>query len=143
VALYPEASSTQESWNAIDKPDETRSFKNGKGTLGVATVGDYTVGRGVFEVGTPTCQAAHNGYVLEGRMLVRMDDGTEAEYGPGDAFYMPSLHDAWVVGDKLCRLATICARFGTYRMTSGEPLFQKASRRPIETMRRTAFLDGP
>jgi quercetin dioxygenase-like cupin family protein len=100
----------------FDKPDETRSFKNGKGKLEVVTVGDCTVGRGVFEpgwrwsehvkpiVGTPSCQAAHTGYVLEGRMLVKMDDGAQLEYGPGDAFYMPSGHDAWVVGDKRCVL---------------------------------------
>ena len=100
----------------LDKPDETRSFKNGKGKLEVVTVGDHTVGRGVFEpgwrwsehvkpiVGTTSCQAAHTGYVLEGRMLVKMDDGAEVEYGPGDAFYMPSGHDAWVVGDKRCVL---------------------------------------
>jgi len=100
----------------FDKPDETRAFKNGKGKLEVVTVGDCTVGRGVFEpgwrwsehvkpiVGTPSCQAAHTGYVLEGRMLVKMDDGAQLEYGPGDAFYMPSGHDAWVVGDKRCVL---------------------------------------
>jgi quercetin dioxygenase-like cupin family protein len=100
----------------FDRPDETRSFKNGKGKLEVVTVGNCTVGRGVFEpgwrwsehvkpiVGTPSCHAAHTGYVLEGRMIVKMDDGTELEYGPGDAFYMPSGHDAWVVGDKRCVL---------------------------------------
>jgi quercetin dioxygenase-like cupin family protein len=100
----------------FDKPDETRAFKHGKGKLDVVTVGDCTVGRGVFEpgwrwsehvkpiVGTPSCQAAHTGYVLEGRMIVKMDDGAELEYGPGDAFYMPSGHDAWVVGDKRCVL---------------------------------------
>ena len=100
----------------FDKPDETRAFKNGKGKLEVVTVGDCTVGRGVFEpgwrwsehvkpiVGTSSCQAAHTGYVLEGRMLVKMDDGAQLEYGAGDAFYMPSSHDAWVVGDKRCVL---------------------------------------
>ena len=33
---------------------------------------------------------------------VRMDDGSELEYGPGDAFYMPPGHDAWIVGDEQC-----------------------------------------
>jgi uncharacterized cupin superfamily protein len=100
----------------FDKPEETRSFKDAKGKLEVVTVGECTVGRGVFEpgwrwsehvkpiVGTPSCQAAHTGYILEGRMLVKMDDGAQLEYGPGDAFYMPSGHDAWVVGDKRCVL---------------------------------------
>jgi quercetin dioxygenase-like cupin family protein len=100
----------------FDKPDETRPFKNGKGKLEVVTVGDHTLGRGVFEpgwrwsehvkpiAGTPSCQAAHTGYVLEGRMVVKMDDGAQVEYGPGDAFYMPPGHDAWIVGDKRCVL---------------------------------------
>jgi quercetin dioxygenase-like cupin family protein len=100
----------------FDKPDETRPFKNGKGKLEVVTVGDHTFGRGVFEpgwrwsehvkpiAGTPSCQAAHTGYVVEGRMVVKMDDGSQVEYGPGDAFYMPPGHDAWIVGDKRCVL---------------------------------------
>jgi uncharacterized cupin superfamily protein len=29
------------------------------------------------------------------RIVVKMDDGTQVEYGPGDAFYMPPGHDAW------------------------------------------------
>ena len=83
---------------ALDKPDETRPFKDGKGKLEVVTVGDHTFGRGVFEpgwrwsehvkpiAGTRSCQAAHTGYVFEGCMVVKMDDGTQIEYGSGDAF---------------------------------------------------------
>ena len=33
-----------------------------------------------------------------------MDDGTQVKYGPGDAFYMPPGHDAWIGGDKRCVL---------------------------------------
>jgi len=96
----------------FEKPDETRAF--GKGKLEVVTVGDHTLGRAVFEpgwrwsehvkpiAGTHSCQVAHTGYVLEGRMIVKMDDGTQIEFGPGDAFYMPPGHDAWIVGDKPC-----------------------------------------
>ncbi len=29
-----------------------------------------------------------------------MDDGTEAEFGPGDVSFIPSGHDAWIVGDE-------------------------------------------
>ena len=98
------------------KPDETRPFKDGKGKFDIVTLGDRTFGRGVFEpgwrwskhvkpiAGTPSCQASHTGFILEGRMLVKMDDGAELEFGPGDAFYMPGGHDAWVVGDKPCVL---------------------------------------
>ena len=35
----------------FDKPDETRPFKDGKGKLEVVTVGNRTIGRGVFEPG--------------------------------------------------------------------------------------------
>ena len=35
-------------------------------------------------------------------MAVRMDDGSEVEYGPGDAVYIPPGHDAWIVGDEPC-----------------------------------------
>jgi quercetin dioxygenase-like cupin family protein len=97
-------------------PDETRMFKDGKGKVEVFQLGDLTIGLGEFEpgwrwslhvkpiVGTPICQAAHTGYVLEGRMIVKMDDGSQTEYGPGDFFYMPAGHDAWIVGDKRCVL---------------------------------------
>ena len=29
-----------------------------------------------------------------------MDDGSEAEFGPGDVSLLPPGHDAWVVGDE-------------------------------------------
>ena len=48
------------------------------------------------------CQVDHIGYVLEGRMALKMDDGTEREFGPGDTFHMPPGHDAWIVGDEAC-----------------------------------------
>ena len=53
---------------------------------------------------TDSCQAAHLGYVLSGRMHIVMDDGTEGEVGPGDAFSIPPGHDAWTVGDEACVL---------------------------------------
>lgn len=98
----------------VDKPDEVRPFKDGKGRLAVFELGKHIMGRGEFEpgwrwsehvkpiVGTDSCQAAHTGMILEGRMLVKMNDGTEMEYGPGDVFYMPPGHDAWVVGNQRC-----------------------------------------
>jgi hypothetical protein len=56
----------------------------------VVVIGGRTIGRGRFEpgwrwsenvkpiAGTDSCQAAHLGYMLSGRMRVVMDDGTEA-----------------------------------------------------------------
>ena len=98
----------------LDAPDEARPFKDGKGRMEVVTVGGVTMGRGVFEpgwrwsehvkpiAGTPSCQATHTGYVIEGRMAVRMDDGSEVEFGPGDACFIPPGHDAWIVGNTRC-----------------------------------------
>ena len=94
--------------------DETRPFEDGKGQLELVTLAGGAVGRATFEpgwqwskhvkpiAGTDSCQAAHMGYVISGRMLVRMDDGEEAEFGPGDFMICPPGHDAWTVGDAAC-----------------------------------------
>jgi mannose-6-phosphate isomerase-like protein (cupin superfamily) len=57
--------------------------------------------------GTESCQARHAGVVLSGRLHVRMDNGTEADLGPGDAHVVPPGHDAWVVGDEQCLIIDI------------------------------------
>jgi EutQ-like cupin domain len=97
----------------FDSPDETRPFE-GKGKADVVNLGGHTVGRGHFEPGwkwsenvkpiakTDSCQASHTGYILSGRMHIRMDDGTEREVGPGDAFVCAPGHDAWIVGNEAC-----------------------------------------
>jgi quercetin dioxygenase-like cupin family protein len=93
----------------LNTPDETRPFK-ANGRVDLVNVGGMVVGRGVFEPGwrwsehvkpiaqTESCQAVHAGYVLSGRMHVRMDDGTEGEVGPGDVMVAGPGHDAWVIG---------------------------------------------
>lgn len=113
----------------LSNPDETRPFKDNKGMAEIVTVGNITLGRGTFEpgwvwsehvkpvAGTHSCLAAHTGYVLQGRMVVKMDDGSEEEFGPGDAFYMPSGHDAWIVGDEACVLIDVTG-FGQYAKPS-------------------------
>jgi quercetin dioxygenase-like cupin family protein len=100
---------------SLDQPDETRPFA-AKGHAAIVNLGGTTVLRGTFEPGwrwsehvkplakTDSCQVAHAGYVLSGRMRVRMDDGTEGEVGPGDAFIAEPGHDAWIVGDEACVL---------------------------------------
>jgi mannose-6-phosphate isomerase-like protein (cupin superfamily) len=96
----------------LDNPDETRKFTHGE--IGVVTVAGAVVGRAVFQpgwrwsedvkpiAGTESCEAAHTGYIISGRMHVTMDDGAEGDLGPGDAFVIPPGHDAWIVGDEAC-----------------------------------------
>lgn len=98
---------------SLDAPDERRSFAD-NGSVDVVRLGDVTVGRGTAEpgwrwsehvkplAGTDSCRAAHTGYIISGRMKVVMDDGSEGEAGPGDAFVIPPGHDAWVVGSEPC-----------------------------------------
>ena len=98
---------------SFDAPDETRPYLD-KGRIDVLTIAGHTVGRGVFEPGwrwsshvkpiakTDSCQVAHLGYAVSGRMRVVMDDGSETEIGPGELFAIPPGHDAEVVGDELC-----------------------------------------
>jgi hypothetical protein len=99
----------------FDSPDEIREFTD-KGRIELVDLGGNAVGRGTFEpgwrwsenvkplAGTDSCQVEHIGYVLKGCMTLKMDDGTENEFGPGDAFQMPPGHDAWTVGDESCVL---------------------------------------
>ncbi|WP_228535917.1 cupin domain-containing protein [Nocardia sp. BSTN01] len=100
----------------FDAADETREFESGSGRLEVVQAPSGAVGRAVFEpgwrwsthvkpiAGTDSCQAAHIGYCVSGRMHIRMDDGTECEIGPGDFMQCPPGHDAWTVGEQACVL---------------------------------------
>jgi hypothetical protein len=92
----------------LSRPEETRTFE--KGRLELVTLGDVTFGRATLQPGwkwstcvkpvvqTESCEAAHLQYHVSGRLRVRMDDGTEEEFGPGDVSLLPPGHDAWVVG---------------------------------------------
>lgn len=94
----------------VDKPDERRDFP--RGHLEAVHLSGLDFAIGTFEpgwrwsesvapiAGTESCQIHHNGYVVQGRMHLRMDDGGESEVGPGDVFVCSPGHDAWVVGDE-------------------------------------------
>ncbi|MCX4527693.1 MULTISPECIES: cupin domain-containing protein [unclassified Streptomyces] len=99
----------------FDAADETRPFEAGTGRLDLLNTDGGQVGRAVFEpgwrwtlhikplAGTDTCQAAHTGYVVSGRMEIVMDEGGErAQVGPGDFIQIAPGHDAWVVGNEPC-----------------------------------------
>ncbi len=99
---------------SLDTPEESRPFTDGKGKVDLVNLDSGAVGRATFEPGwrwsshvkpiakTESCQAPHLGYYVSGRMAVRMDDGEELEFGPGDFAVIPPGHDAWVVGDQPC-----------------------------------------
>jgi quercetin dioxygenase-like cupin family protein len=96
-------------------PDEDRKFAD-KGHMEVLQFEDTAVGRGVFEpgwrwsqhvkpiVGTESCQAAHTLYVVQGRMRIVMDDGTQHDIEAGDVVRIPPGHDAFVLGNETCVL---------------------------------------
>lgn len=51
-------------------------------------------------MGLALCPAPHLGYVVAGRMVVVMADGTEHRYGAGDAIAADPPHDAYVEGEE-------------------------------------------
>ncbi len=95
---------------SLARPDETRTFD--KGRVEMITMGGVTFGRATFEPGwrwstcvkpvvnPNSCQNAHLGFQISGRMHVQMDDGTTLEIGPGEVCSIPPGHDGWVVGNE-------------------------------------------
>jgi quercetin dioxygenase-like cupin family protein len=99
---------------SLDEAEEVRPFQDGKGKLEIVSSDGGSVGRATFEpgwqwskhvkpiAGTDSCQAAHTGYFISGRMKIVMDDGEEMEFGPGDFMTAAPGHDAWIIGDEPC-----------------------------------------
>ena len=118
------ATSTAVEVKSFDAPDEVRPFE-GKGQAEAVNIAGHTVGRATFEPGwrwsvnvkpiaqTDSCQVDHLGYCVSGRMRVTMDDGTQSEIGPGDAFHIAPGHDAEIVGDEACVMVDF-GDFGDY-----------------------------
>jgi mannose-6-phosphate isomerase-like protein (cupin superfamily) len=110
--MTSQMSAKMEKKNVDNSPDETRSFDKGK--LRISNVGGEAIGKFTFEPGwkwstsvkpvvkTETCEQTHTGYIISGRMKVKMNDGKELEIGPGDAMFVPPGHDAWVTGSEPC-----------------------------------------
>ena len=94
----------------IRSPDETRSFPNGK--VEILRLEDRAVAVVTLRPGwqwsrdvrriekTENCLTGHLQYVINGRLMVEMQDGVRMELGPGDFVSIPAGHDAWVVGDE-------------------------------------------
>ena len=95
---------------SLDSPEETRNMEKGK--VEVVDVGGLQVMRATFQpgwkwsecvkpiAGTDSCQVAHLIYTVSGKMVVRMDDGSELEIKQGNVTSIPAGHDAWIVGDE-------------------------------------------
>ena len=110
---------------SFDSPSETRDL-SGKGTVQVVRLQGLTATRATFQpgwrwsehvkpiAGTDSCQVLHLGTVLAGRIHVAMDDGTEADAGPGDVYVIPPGHDAWVVGDTPLTFIDVSPQMETY-----------------------------
>jgi mannose-6-phosphate isomerase-like protein (cupin superfamily) len=93
-------------------PDEVRPISKGK--VEVVKLDDFQVIRNTFEPGwrwsesvkpiakTDSCQVRHVLQIVSGRIAVRMDDGSTAEFGPGDVGVIPPGHDAWIIGEVPC-----------------------------------------
>ena len=101
------SSMIRKSFNA---PEEIWHFDKGK--VEVVHLGDVEVIRVTIQpgwrwsecvkptMGTESCPVTHLINVISGRIMVRMDDGSQAEFGPGDIGFVPPGHDAWIVGDE-------------------------------------------
>lgn len=50
-------------------------------------------------VGGESCQVHHMVYVISGKMRVRMNDGRETDFSPGEVGVIPPGHDGWNAGD--------------------------------------------
>src|SRR6476620_4781204 len=93
-----------------DSPDEVRAPS--KTRVEVVRLPGFTMGRLNFEPGwrwsecvkpvvkTDSCQVAHVGYAVSGRIRVRMQDGTEKTISSGESYTIPPGHDAWVDGNE-------------------------------------------
>ena len=86
---------------SFDQPDE--QAEKGGVMIDVVYLGDMKVKRAVYpagwrfseKMGADRCGDTHVGYVIEGSMQARMDDGTEIDTKAGGVFMVPAGHDAW------------------------------------------------
>jgi quercetin dioxygenase-like cupin family protein len=94
----------------LGSPDVKRDCGHGK--LELVSLEDTTLGRVTLNPGwkwsehirpmakTEYCEASHIQYVISGRLMVVMEDGTKMELVPGDFVIIAPGHDAWVLGNE-------------------------------------------
>ncbi|MGO9976841.1 MAG: cupin domain-containing protein [Solirubrobacteraceae bacterium] len=98
---------------SFSSPDDTRTTR-GPERNDFVSISEVTVGRATFEpgwrwsehmqplVGTDLRELTHIGYVVSGRQMVRMADGTVLGLSAGDAFVVGPGHDMWLIGNEPC-----------------------------------------
>lgn len=91
-------------------PDAARTLPNAR--IEIVGFGDMSVARATLApgwswaehlkpvAGTESAEETHFSYISAGCFHVVMNDGTEADLGPGDIAIVPPGHHAWVVGDE-------------------------------------------
>ena len=91
-----------------DQPDEVRAPD--KTRVEIVRLESITIGRFTLQPGwrwsecvkpvvkTHTCQVAHVGYAVSGRIKVTMNDGSETTVASGMSYTIPAGHDACVEG---------------------------------------------
>src|SRR4051812_33892635 len=96
--------------NSFSNADETREFEHGKAEI--INIGTGKIGRLTLQPGwkwsndvkpiakTEWCEAPHFQYHVSGKLHVKMQDGEEFELQAGEVSFLPSGHDAWVVGNE-------------------------------------------
>ena len=95
---------------SFNAPDGTHALP--KARLEIVSFGDMSVARATLEpgwtwsehikpiAGTESAEETHFSYIISGRFHIAMNDGTEADLGPGDIAIVPPGHQAWVIGDE-------------------------------------------
>jgi len=109
---------------SLASPNTDRTL--GRALGAIAQAGALSVGRAWLEpgwrwsedvkpvAGTSSCMIHHVQVLLGGRLAVRLDDGEEMEFEPGDVFEIPPGHDSWVVGDEPADLLDISGNVGEF-----------------------------
>jgi len=94
----------------FSKPDEVREFPHGRAEI--LNVCGAPIGRLVLQpgwrwstsvkpiAGTASCEAPHFQYHIQGKLGIKMDDGSEYIAVAGDITSLPKGHDAWVIGNE-------------------------------------------
>ena len=95
---------------SLNNPEETKSPEKIK--VESVTIDGFKIQRDTAEpgwqwskhikpvIGGDSCQLNHVLCVLSGKLHVKMNNGKEEEYGPGDVGVIPPGHDGWNTGNE-------------------------------------------